>query len=74
VVTGGFYLLQLGVGAANVYLQAPVWIQMVHLLISDFIWIGLILTACEALSRERTPVTRRAELQTPDLASAKQAN
>lgn len=53
--TGGLYLIQLGVGAANVYLQAPVAMQMIHLLLSDFIWIALILTGAEALSAERVP-------------------
>ncbi|MEX1020027.1 MAG: COX15/CtaA family protein [Litorilinea sp.] len=55
-VTAGFYLVQLGVGAANVYLQAPVAMQMIHLLISDFIWIALVLTGAEALSADRQPV------------------
>lgn len=53
LVTGGFYIVQLGVGAVNVYLQAPVAIQMIHLLISDFIWIALILTGAEALAQPR---------------------
>jgi heme a synthase len=60
VITAGLYLVQLGVGAANVYLQAPVAMQMLHLLISDFIWIGLVLTGAEALS-----VARRAAIVTP---------
>lgn len=34
---------QLLAGVINVLLLAPVWMQMLHLLISDSIWIGLIL-------------------------------
>jgi heme A synthase len=37
------YAGQLFVGALNVILRAPVWMQMVHLLISDIIWIGLVI-------------------------------
>ncbi len=35
--------LQLGVGVMNVLLLAPIAIQMVHLLIADFLWITLLL-------------------------------
>lgn len=44
------YGLQLGLGAINVILKAPVWIQIVHLLLADLIWIGLILLAAQRLS------------------------
>lgn len=36
-------IAQLLAGLINVLLLAPVWMQMLHLLISDSIWIGLIL-------------------------------
>jgi heme A synthase len=67
--TAALYLVQLGVGAANVYLQAPVWIQMVHLLISDFIWIALVITGAEALSAKRAPAGVR-DVKVESLASA----
>ncbi|MEM7535511.1 MAG: COX15/CtaA family protein [Chloroflexota bacterium] len=44
------YVVQLLLGGLNVYLKAPVWLQLVHLLMSDLIWIGLILMAASALS------------------------
>lgn len=44
------YLLQLALGGLNVWLEAPIWMQMVHLLMTDAIWIGLVLFASEALS------------------------
>ena len=43
---------QLALGAANVYLKAPVWIQLAHLAISDVIWILLVLLAATALTRQ----------------------
>jgi heme A synthase len=47
IVTVAF---QIGLGVVNVLLLAPVAIQMVHLLISDLIWIGLILTTVNVLA------------------------
>jgi len=41
---------QLGIGALNVALSAPVWMQLVHLLVADLIWIGLIVFSAVALS------------------------
>jgi heme A synthase len=35
--------LQLLAGLANFLLQAPVWMQIVHLLIADLLWISLVL-------------------------------
>jgi heme A synthase len=43
------YALQLLLGALNVALKAPVWIQMLHLLLSNFIWVGVVLLAAAAL-------------------------
>jgi heme A synthase len=45
------YLVQLGAGALNVALQAPIWLQLVHLLLSDLIWITLVLLVSTALAR-----------------------
>lgn len=41
---------QLGLGALNVALSAPVWMQIIHLLAADLIWIALIVFAATALS------------------------
>ncbi|MFN3596692.1 MAG: COX15/CtaA family protein [Rubricoccaceae bacterium] len=57
LVVLGLYLAQMLIGAVNVWLMAPVWIQMVHLLMTDFIWMGLIFFAAQVLSC--TPVTKR---------------
>lgn len=40
---GGLYLAQLLVGAFNVLLLAPIWMQLVHLLISDLILIAYVI-------------------------------
>ena len=37
------YLVQLAAGAINVVLLAPIWLQLLHLLLSDLIWITLVL-------------------------------
>ncbi len=43
-------LLQLAAGLANVALLAPVWMQIVHLLLADLLWIAFVLLAVRALS------------------------
>jgi heme A synthase len=49
------YLLQLLGGALNVYLKAPVWMQLFHLLLSDIIWIVLVLLTATALAHATAP-------------------
>jgi len=36
---------QLGAGAVNVALLAPIWMQLTHLLLADLLWIALVLLA-----------------------------
>lgn len=50
--------LQLVIGAANVLLLAPVWMQLLHLLVADFIWILFILLGASVLARVSTPDSR----------------
>jgi heme A synthase len=52
----GLTLLQLGAGAVNLLLHAPTWLQLVHLLLSDLVWIALVLLGCSAL---RQPAVTR---------------
>ena len=49
----GLVGLQLAVGVVNVWLRAPIPLQMVHLLVTDLIWIGAVLFAAEAVGRRR---------------------
>lgn len=41
---------QLVLGAANVILLAPVWMQIIHLLVADLLWIAFVLFAATVLS------------------------
>jgi heme A synthase len=42
--------LQLALGVLNVVLLAPVWLQMVHLLLADALWIAFVLAGASALA------------------------
>jgi heme A synthase len=53
-VVAGIFVLQLGLGALNVYLLAPIWMQMVHLLTADLLWINLVLISAAVLSLPQT--------------------
>lgn len=46
------WLAQLALGAVNVYLLAPVSLQLLHLLVSDLIWIALVLLIAATLAAE----------------------
>jgi len=46
------FVVQLLGGLINVLLLAPVWMQMIHLLLSDSVWICLVVFAAESLARE----------------------
>jgi heme A synthase len=53
--------VQIGLGFLNVLLLAPVWLQMIHLIVADGIWIAFVLLGAQALSAETvsaTPVAR----------------
>lgn len=43
-------VVQLAAGLANVFLLAPVWLQMVHLLLADTIWILFVLLAAAVMA------------------------
>lgn len=43
-------LVQLALGLANMWLLAPIALQLSHLLLSDLLWIALVLLAASALS------------------------
>jgi heme a synthase len=42
---------QVILGFVNVWLLAPVWIQIAHLLVADLLWISLVLLTASALAR-----------------------
>ena len=43
--------IQAAMGALNVLLLAPVWLQLVHLLLADLLWIAVVLLGAAALRR-----------------------
>lgn len=45
---------QLAAGFVNVLLLAPVWMQMLHLLLADALWIAFVLFGASTLAGERT--------------------
>ena len=59
----GLFVAQMGIGALNVALNVPVWMQIVHLLMTDVVWIALVIWAAEALAADparRAPVLQAA--------------
>lgn len=51
---GGLVIAQLTIGAVNVALLAPVWIQLVHLLVADLLWIALVILCASSLAEAAT--------------------
>jgi heme A synthase len=51
----GLALAQLAAGFVNVALLAPVWLQLVHLLLADLLWITLVLLSAQLLARVGAP-------------------
>ncbi len=47
-----FFFAQIAVGAASILLQAPLPLQLLHLLIADALWIALVLFTAEAAVRK----------------------
>lgn len=45
----GFLIGQIGLGILNVILLAPVWLQIVHLLVAEFFWVLVVLTSASLL-------------------------
>ncbi len=56
------FLTQLAVGALNVALQAPVWTQLLHLLVADGVWLALVVTWRVALGAEQGAVVQAREI------------
>lgn len=56
------FVAQLLLGALNVWLKAPVWLQMVHLAMTNIIFVALVLLAAEALSLRLAPGAKSSPL------------
>ena len=50
----GLFGAQLLIGVANVALLAPIFMQIIHLLMADLVWITLVLAAAAALGAPAT--------------------
>ena len=52
VALSTLFAIQLAAGMVNLILLAPIWMQIVHLLLADLVWISLILLTAQTLSLE----------------------
>ena len=50
---------QVGLGVLNVFLLAPIWLQLTHLLVAEVLWILLVLASAELLENGGSPVSGR---------------
>lgn len=50
----GLVMIQFVAGVINVALLAPIWLQMVHLLLADMLWVTFVLMGTAALSETPT--------------------
>jgi len=62
---------ELAAGLVNVVLLAPIWLQLVHLLLADLLWISLLLLGAAALARMPGEVSDRPRVGSPALAPAR---
>ena len=49
-------LSQMALGTLNALLAAPIWIQVVHLLVADVVWMTLVVLGADVLVRQRSEV------------------
>ncbi len=54
-VTASLAVAQVAAGIGDVLSHAPVPMQLVHLILADLVWIGIVLTAAAALAEEERP-------------------
>ncbi len=52
----GLVVGQMILGGVNLLLHAPVWMQLVHLLMADLVWVTLILFAVTLLAEEKVKI------------------
>ena len=64
----GLVTLEIAAGGLNLWLLAPWWMQMVHLLLADLAWIALVLVCASALEKPPAPAVP-ADQQASEMAS-----
>lgn len=57
--------VQLAIGGMNVFLMAPLWMQLVHLLLALIIWMTMVLLTIEALALPMPHRVRRTSVPAP---------
>jgi heme A synthase len=55
----GLVVAQLILGGVNLLLHAPVWLQLVHLLMADLVWVNLVLFTAAVLAVKKPPAPVR---------------
>jgi len=50
--------VQTAAGIVNIALLAPVWMQIIHLLLADLLWIALVILAAETYSLGNSTLLR----------------
>ncbi len=55
VLLAGAVLAQITAGITNLLLLAPIWMQIIHLLLADSVWISYVLLSASSLSQEIEP-------------------
>jgi len=55
---GALVVTQLLLGVLNLFLLAPIAMQILHLLVADLVWIGFVLLATEALGERALDIPR----------------
>ena len=48
--TAGLVFIQILLGTVNVLFLAPVWLQVIHLLVADLLWIAFVRLGASALA------------------------
>lgn len=69
-------MVQVLAGFANIYLLAPIWMQLLHLLLGDLVWITVVLLVCEEVhagSQSRISIPMEAPSSKPLAASSSSA-
>jgi heme A synthase len=65
--------LQIGAGVFNLVLLAPVWMQLVHLLLADLVWIAVVLLAACALQERGAAADLSIDEMAPGIAGVGRA-
>lgn len=61
---------QIGLGILNIFLQAPVWMQVTHLLVADGMWLLLIVITGNVLIAQPQEKLKRADADDPQMSLA----